>query len=44
MYYAVEWKTFEGENFRESVGSENFAEKTFTEYYHQAGCGIPKIL
>ena len=26
-------KTFEVENFRGSVRSEHFAEKTFTEYY-----------
>ena len=32
-----------GENFRGSVGSENFAEKTFTDCLKQiiGGCGTP---
>ena len=30
--YTVWWETFEVENFRGSVRSEHFAEKTFAEY------------
>ena len=32
-----------GENFRGSIGSENFAEKTFTDCLKQiiGGCGMP---
>ena len=39
----VQRETFEGENFRGSIGSENFAEKTFTDCVKQiiGGCGTP---
>ena len=40
----VQQQTFEGENFRESTGSENFTEKTFTDCLklNISGCSMPQ--
>ena len=37
-------KFFKGENFRRSVGSENFTEKTFTDFLKPniSGCSMPQ--